>query len=165
MNRSSWCAVLCAAMLLGAATGAAPPPAGAPARVKSVTLRVRHRVFPGFKEDHRIALKKDFAIGDTDYTARVVEYVPDFAMGMESKKVFSRSNEPNNPAFRIIVRMKGQPQDTTWALLNMPPHYTRKSLLAFKVMRIDFMDHPAIVNPDTAETAPKPVEKAGDGRS
>ena len=164
MNRSVWCAVISTAILVVGVSGAAPP-AGVPARVKSVTLRVRHRVFPGFKEDHQIALKKDFAIGDTDYTARIVDYVPDFAMGMDSRKVFSRSNEPNNPAFRIIVRMKGQPQDTTWALLKMPPHFARKSLLAFKVMRIDFLDHPAIVNPDTAETAPKPVEKTGDGRS
>ena len=94
-------------------------------------------------------MNQSFRIGDTDYSARVVQYVSDFAMDMKTRKVVSRSSEPNNPALRIIVRLKGQPQDTTWALLHMPPHFARNSLLAFKVMRIEFAGRGPLLNPDT----------------
>jgi hypothetical protein len=74
-------------------------------------------------------------------------------MALKSGKVFSRSNEPKNPAFQIIVRQKKVVQDTSWAFLNMPPHFGMKSLLAFKVVRIDFVGAPPIVA-DTTQTKP-----------
>ncbi len=139
---------------------AALPPAGhaagaakdAPPQVTRVTLIVRHRAFPDFFDVDSVALKEDFEIGDTPYSARVVEFVPDFAYDLKSHRVLSRTNEPNNPAFRIIVREKKVPQDTVWAFFNMPPHFARKSLLAFMVGRIEFKGRPPMWIGDTTAT-------------
>jgi hypothetical protein len=144
-----------ALVLCGAAAPAAKSPA--PAKVKSVTLAMKHRVFTQFSDVETVALQKDFQVGDSDYSARVVRYVPDFVMELKTGKVVSRSNEPKNPAFEIVVRQKNVPQDTSWAFLNMPPHFGRKSMIAFKVMRIDFVGAPPVVA-DTTKAAPPSSE-------
>jgi len=160
-----WIGFSTALTLLAAGTGpaAAPPEARVTAarataakpayRLDTVTLGIRHRVFQDFMDVRKVRLRQRFQVGDTDYSATVMEFVPDFAMSLRNGKVVSRSPEPNNPAFRIVVRFKGQPQDTTWALLKMPPHFAAKSMLAFKVARIDFIGRPPIVNTDTSGTA------------
>ena len=120
--------------------------------VESVTVRVRHRVWAKFKEEAKVEIGDEFQIGDTEYTARVVRFVPDFAMKMKSKEIVSRSPEPNNPAVRIIVMENEEPADTTWAFTQELPHYGRLSLLAFQIIRIDFEGREPIVVPDTLET-------------
>jgi hypothetical protein len=120
--------------------------------VNSVTVRVRHRVWEKFKEEAEVEIGEEFQIGDTEYTARIVRFVPDFAMKMQSKEVISRTPEPNNPAVRIIVLENEEPTDTTWAFTQELPHYGRLSLLAFQIIRIDFEDREPIVVPDTLET-------------
>jgi hypothetical protein len=129
-----------------------PVPAGG-ARLEAVTLLVRHRVFHDFRDLQRVKLKQDFLLGDTDYSARVVEYLPDFTMDLTSRKIVSKSDRPDNPAFRIVVFPPKVPQDTTWALLNMPPHFARKSLFAFQVVKIEFTGRPPIMV-DTTTAAP-----------
>lgn len=156
--------------LAAAVALAAFPPAGraahaakAPPQVTRVTLLVRHRAFPDFFDVDSVALKEEFEIGDTPYTARVVEFVPDFAMDLKTHRIFSRTNEPNNPAFRVIVREKKVPQDTVWAFFNMPPHFARKSLLAFMVGRIEFKGHPTMMIGDTTATrVPRRPPQAAD---
>lgn len=168
MNALRW-AALCAAASISAVLliGSSPPvgtaaaadaphpastaakPAKAPASkappLKTVTLAIRHRIFHEFADQQAVTLGKDFTVGDTDYTARVVEYVPDFAMDLETHKVVSRSQEPRNPAFKIVVRQGKAYRDTTWAMLSLPPHFARNSYLAFKVMRIDFVGREPLV--------------------
>ena len=141
------------------ATPATAPVASHAARVKSVTLAVRHRIFKNFSDTQEVTLQKEFPVGDSDFSARVVRYVPDFMMNLKSGKVTSRSNEPKNPAFQIIVREKKVVQDTTWAFMNLPPHFGRKSMLAFKIVRIDFVGAPPVVA-DTTHAAP-PAAAAG----
>ena len=141
-----------------APAGSLTPAPGKTAPVTEVTLRIRHQVFADFIEDHRVTLGEEFPVGDTEYSGQIIDYVPDFAMEMKSLKVISRSTEPNNPAFRIIVRQKGVPQDTTWALLNMPPHFARKSILAFRVLKIEFKGHKPVV---PAESKATQVGRAG----
>lgn len=121
-------------------------------KVDAVTLDIRNRVWPDFHEEARVRLKEEFPVGDTDFSARVVEFVPDFSIDMKTRKVRSLSNEPRNPAVRIIVRQKGAPQDTTWAFLNFPPHFSRKSILAFQIKRLDFTDRPPLVAPSDSTT-------------
>ncbi len=139
---------LVVAVLLVAGAEAQTRAGGRPARFQSVTLLIRHRVFHDFEDEQTVKLRQDFILGDTDYHAKVVEYVPDFSMDLKSHKVVTKSPDPNNPAFRIIVYQGKVPQDTTWALINMPPHFARKSYFAFRVMRVDFIGH-APVLPDT----------------
>src|SRR5262245_2437597 len=118
-----------------AASGKAGP------KLSTVTLGVRHRVFHDFTDRHMVRLNQDFLLGDTEYSARVVQYVPDFQMDLQKHKIFSLSDQPNNPAFRIIVRKGKAPQDTSWAFLKSPPHFGARSYFAFQVLRIDFTNH------------------------
>lgn len=144
--------VLTLATLIAAAASATAAAPGRAPQIKSVVLAARHRVFPDFLEVDSVLVKQEYRVGDTPYSAQVVEFVPDFAMDLKTRKVFSRSPEPRNPAFRIIVREKGVPQDTTWAFINMPPHFGRKSLLAFFIVRIDFKDRPSMWADDSLAT-------------
>jgi hypothetical protein len=155
--------VLAAAWTAGVTAGLAATPADPPARavaqgarprVAKVTLGIRHRVFPDFAEKTSVKIGEEFPIGDSRYTGKVVEFVPDFSMDLKSKKVVSRSNELRNPAFRIIVRERGVPQDTSWAFVNMPPHFARNSMLAFKVLRVDFTGRAPLIA-DSTVAAPK----------
>ena len=149
-------------LLLSGTIGATPataPVASHVAPVKTVTLAIRHRIFKNFSDVQAVTLQKEFPVGDSDFSARVIRYVPDFAMELKTGKVISRSNEPKNPAFQIIVREKKVPQDTTWAFLNLPPHFGRKSMLAFKIVRIDFAGAPPVVADTTR--AEKPAAPTG----
>jgi hypothetical protein len=145
------------ALLLAACAVAATPPdsgkAGAhdkPLKVKTVTVLMGHRLYPDFHDLQTVPLGKDFPVGETDYVARVIEFVPDFAIDGSTHKVVSRSNVPRNPACRIIVREKGVPKDTSWAFVNFPPHFSRRALISFRVVRVDFYKAPSIsVEPDT----------------
>ena len=118
-------------------------------RVRTVTFGIRHRVFADFAQLSEVRMKEQFQVGDSPYTARAVEFVPDFSLDLDTRRVVSRSNEPKNPAFRVIVTEKGVPSDTAWAFLNMPPHFSRRSMLAFQVLRIEFVNRPALAARDT----------------
>lgn len=122
-------------------------------RLAAVTLDIRHRVFHDFADRQKVKLNQTFVIGDTDLSARIVQYVPDFSMDLKTRKVTSRTEQPDNPAFRIIVWQKKVPQDTVWAFLNMPPHFAMKSLVAFRVLRVDFVDRASIMV-DTTRAGP-----------
>ncbi len=150
-----WWVVVLAAALAVPALGEAAVSAAQKLRVKTVKVGVGHRVFKGFYDEATVRLDEEFRIGDTEYTARVREFLPDFTMDMKTRKIVSASNSPNNPALRIFVRKNGAPDDTTWAFLNMPPHFGRRSLLAFKILRIDFDNHePIVARRDSSKVAP-----------
>lgn len=148
----------CALFLAACALAAAPPDSGfapdKPLKVKSVTVLMGHRVYPDFRDIQTAPLGKDFQVGETDYTARVVEFVPDFAIDGRTHKVVSRSNVPRNPACRIVVREGRVPKDTSWAFVNFPPHFSKRALISFRVVRIEFFNAPTIeVMPDTTARA------------
>jgi hypothetical protein len=160
------CGVLLTLLTMAAAPGQARPVSAAKApRVETVTLSIRHRVFHDFHDLQSVRIGQKFLLGDTDYDARVVQYVPDFEMDLASRKVVSRSGQPNNPAFRIIVRKGDVPQDTAWAFLNMPPHFGRRSYFAFHVVRIDFSGHAPMVADTVAISAPAPSNAAAPSSS
>ena len=150
MKRPATAIAAFAVLVLAAAPGAAGATTShGPPQVESVVFAITHRVFPDFFEVDSVRLKEEFRVGDTDYSARAVEFVPDFAYDLKTHKVLSRTQEPLNPAFRIIVKQKGVPRDTTWAFLNMPPHFARTSLLAFQIARIDFRGRPPMMAGDS----------------
>ena len=149
-------AVLSAVSLFAAIALAAPasstPPGGsladvAPLKISRVSFIVGHRVFTDFRDEVAVRMHESFHVGDTEYTAKVVEFQPDFTMDLKTRKVKSRTQQPNNPAVRVIVWKHGTPDDTSWAFLNMPPHYGRKSMLAFRLTRLEFENHVAIDAP------------------
>lgn len=131
--------------------GVAPPPPaadakepadGQPLKPTKFTLGVRHRVIHDFAEKAEVKLKEEFRIGDGEYSARIIEFVPDFMI--ENRKVMSRSRAPRNPAIRVVVKENGAVQDTSWAFLNFAPHFSAKSVLAFQVLKIEFENHPPV---------------------
>ena len=164
--------LVCAGVLAGLASAQGAPaktvatpskpanaPVAAPAetlRVDRCTLTVGHRVFTDFRDRITVPLHEEVVIGDSDWSAEVVEFQPDFTMDLATRKVGSRSLAPHNPAVRVIVSKGGTPQDTSWAFLKMPPHFGRKSMLAFQLTRVTFTNH-APVEADSALLAqPQP---------
>lgn len=116
---------------------------------KSVTLHISNRVFPNFHDRVIASPGREFRVGDTDYTATVIDFVPDFSLDLKSHKVTSRGTEPKNPAFRIAVARAGAETDTTWAFFNMPPHYGPRDVLAFVATRIEFTNRAPLVSTDS----------------
>lgn len=141
-----------------AKTSAAPAPVATVAaptetlRVDRCTLTVGHRVFTDFRDRIEVPLHDEVVIGDSDWSAEVVEFQPDFTMDLATRQVGSRSLAPRNPAVRVIVSKGGTPQDTSWAFLKMPPHFGRRSMLAFQLTRVTFTNH-APVEADSAMLA------------
>ncbi len=118
-------------------------------KFQTVSLHVFHRVFRNF-HDHIVAkMKQEFRIGDSEYTGTIVEFVPDFALDLKNHKVTTRGQEPNNPAWRIIVKKNGAPMDTAWAFMDMQPHFTRNALLGFIATRATFENHGAVTSRDS----------------
>jgi len=126
------------AAVVGAADGPAPV---APPKVSTVSFIIGHRVFTEFRDQVTVKMNEDFRVGDSDYSARVVEFQPDFTMDLKNRRVTSRSQEPRNPAVRVRVWKKGAPDDTLWAFLKMPPHFARHSMLAFRLTELTFVNH------------------------
>ncbi len=163
--------LVCAGLLASSAAPGAPTPPTRPAavptpaptavpaetlRVDRCTLTVGHRVFTDFRDRIEVPLHDEVVIGDSDWSAEVVEFQPDFTMDLATRAVTSRSLAPRNPAVRVIVSKGGTPQDTSWAFLKMPPHFGRKSMLAFQLTRVTFTNH-APVEADSALLAqPQP---------
>ena len=68
----------------------------------------------------------------SNYQFRVERFVPDFRYDMDSRTVFSASDEPNNPA--ILVHMKGKDEDyTEWVFSNFSDfHMTKERPIGLK---------------------------------
>jgi hypothetical protein len=134
----------------GVTTTPAAGAAGAgPAKLKSVTLHVFNRVFEQFHDKVEVVPNREFRVGDTDFTFRVVRFEPDFTLDVKKHKVSSRSGEPKNPAFQIVVSRAGTPHDTSWAFFNMPPHFGIREELAFVATKITFTNRPPLVSSDS----------------
>jgi hypothetical protein len=155
-----WAAALLLLLASATAWGAKVAPArgaGKGPRLATVTFGVRHRVFHEFRDLHTVKLNETFPLGDSDYSARVVQYLADFQMDLQAHKIWSMSDEPRNPAFRVIVWKGKTPQDTTWAFLKSPPHFGAHSYFAFQVLRIDFVNHAPLLADTTSAHPPAPM--------
>ena len=147
-------ALLASAPARAAAPGvpAAPRAAttsAAPAKLKNATLHIFNRVFTGFHDKVVAVPNKEFRVGDTEFTFRIIRFEPDFTLDLKHHKVTSRSGDPNNPAFQIVVSRGGAVHDTAWAFFNMPPHFGVKQELAFVATRIEFLNRPALASKDS----------------
>jgi len=99
-----------------------------------VELRVKHRLYPNFQEIHRVKPKEFFEIGDTDYRGKVVRFLPDFAID-DSGRIFSKTDEPNNPAVLVEVWLKNKKVDEIWAFKEgLIPHFKASSTLQFVIV-------------------------------
>jgi hypothetical protein len=155
MRRTFGIAIVLALLAVPAGRAATPAPAATHGpKLEAVTFGIRHRVFHDFRDVQRVKLNQDFLLGDSEYSARVIQYLPDFQMDIEHHKFFSLSDQPRNPAFRVVVSRGKAPHDTSWAFLKSPPHFSAKSYFSFEVLRIDFVGHPPLLADTTTAAQP-----------
>ncbi len=110
------------------------------AEVAEITIRIKHRIFISFEEVLVIEIGEEFQIADDEYSATVLQFVPDFAI-KEDGTVVSRSEEPRNPAIEIDVLKDGEPEDHVWAFFgDGAPHYRRDSMIAFELVSFKWDD-------------------------
>ena len=67
-----------------------------------------------------VELDKELMVGETGYSVRVLRYVPDFVMDIETKEVVTRSSRPNNPAMQIEVKGPDNEVNTSWVFAAFP---------------------------------------------
>ncbi|MCQ9205892.1 MAG: cytochrome c biogenesis protein ResB [Omnitrophica bacterium] len=53
--------------------------------------------------DFPINLNKEYNIEDSSYQLKILRYIPDFSMDITTKEVFSKSDQPHNPAIEVEV--------------------------------------------------------------
>ena len=150
---------LCLASLMLPA--ARPAAAGGPApdstaivadTTLSFGLEIGSRLYPEWKEEQTVKLQDGFYLADTDLTARLVAFVPDFRI--IDKKVRSVSPRMGNPAAFVIVESDSGAVDSTWAFLNFPPHFSPKSFFTFRLREVT-----GYVEPVDTRAAPVADEK------
>jgi hypothetical protein len=109
--------------------------------IQELTIAVRHRAFTGYYEEFQVRMGQKFQLSDTDYYARAVDFVPDFAISLSDKKVFSRSDSLNNPAVKLIVYRGKERLEEVWAFQKVEaPHFSPQSMLGFKLLDFKIED-------------------------
>lgn len=80
------------------------------------------------------SLNKEEIIKNTNYKIKVLYFIPDFALD-ENMQIFSKSEEPNNPA--IFVQLMGEKEKTKefWIFLKFPDfHKLKESPFDFRFL-------------------------------
>jgi len=122
-----------------------------PLEVEEVTVAATHRIYKDYRETLTVKMGERFVLSDTEFSAEAVEFLPDFAINVEKEEVISRSDEPNNPAVRIVVYQNDERVDEVWAFRGKgAPHFYRDSFLAFELL--DYKIKEASSSPSEVET-------------
>ena len=98
-------------------------------------LQAGSRLYPDWKEDHRVRLGERFLLGDTPSSAEVRRFFPAFLI-VDGKKI-NTSRDMVNPAVQIVVYEEGAVSDSTWAFLNFPPHFSARSFFTFQLKSVE----------------------------
>jgi hypothetical protein len=108
------------------------------------TIRVRHISDFRSYEDHAVRVGDEFFIADTEYSVKVEELNPDFAIGMKTKEIVRRSGNLLNPALRLAVSYQAKPLYETWILYqNLVPHEIPEPGFYFQFINYQNMSHAA----------------------
>lgn len=92
-------------------------------RIKEITLSTEGK-------DFRVKIGQEVRIPQTDLVVKATDFVADFVM--EEGKVFSRSNELNNPAVLLEVYQNATFKYKEWVFYKFPEfHHTDKKRLKF----------------------------------
>lgn len=128
--------ILKTAILALLAPAGAASAAAAPADSSLVlVVEVGSRLYPEWHEEVRVRLGETFFLGDSEFTARLRRFVPDFRIS-DTGEIGSASRELANPAARVVVYHDTTATDSSWAFLNFPPHFSPRSFFTFKLKEI-----------------------------
>jgi hypothetical protein len=148
------------------------PAAELPAKAKPVPVRTASpvkdakllfvietgsRLYPDWKEEHRVHMGEPFMLGDTHNQAVVRTLFPDFRI--IDGKVISASDSLKNPAIHVFVRGDSAMADSSWAFLNFPPHFSPKSFFTFQLKEIQGWTGPGAAAPSVAVAKSTPTRK------
>jgi hypothetical protein len=132
---------LVSTLLLAYSPGAVAKKEKRPARTgpDSVVVLIGNRMFPDFGEILSTGLHRRQVIGDTEFSFEVTRFYPHFSINDSTRAIVSLSDEPKNPAFRVLVFNADSLADSTWAFYNLDiPHFSRSSPLWFRVLQFDY---------------------------
>ena len=110
-------------VVLFAAMGCGSPPRR---NIESMDILAVQYGNERFKEQHSVRPGELFTISDTEYTARVLDFVPHFERSLSTGIVTSRSNEMKNPAIKVELLLKGERVYRCWFLRDAPFHHVRR---------------------------------------
>lgn len=99
-------------------------------------LQVRDLHNPDFEEVYKVGMNEEFELGDSGYSARIVRFVPDFRIDLETKEVTSASEEMNNPAVLLEVLKDGEKVAEQWAFRQSMPHMGGSTTFTFTLLTI-----------------------------
>jgi hypothetical protein len=98
------------------------------------TVEAGNRLYLDWKEEHTVALRDTFYLGDSEFTAVVESFLPDFRI-VDGKPV-SLADTLGNPAVHVFVLADSGAVDSSWAFLNFPPHFSARSFYTFQLKQI-----------------------------
>jgi hypothetical protein len=121
-------------------------------------VQIGNRMYPDWKDVQDVHLNREFPIGDTENSGKIVKFLPSFMI--VDGKPRSVSANMDNPAVRIMVYFQGAAKDSAWAFLNFPPHFSPKSFYTFQLKSITGYGA-ATAGADSAAPADNPTHDAG----
>lgn len=74
--------------------------------------------------EYRVKTRQRFSIAGTQDEAQIERIVPDFGIN-EQGKVFSRSDEPRNPAVQLTIYPQNNASYQTWVFANFPDFHKK----------------------------------------
>ncbi len=125
-------------------------------------VEIGNRMYPDWNEIVNVKMRENFYLGDTEFTARVERFVPDFRIS-EGGNVLSHSNELDNPAVHVFVYGDSAATDSTWAFQNFPPHFSPRSFFIFRLKTVEGYLPPDSAGSSVGEGGAIKKEEDGDG--
>jgi hypothetical protein len=122
------------------------------------TIEAGSRLYPEWREEHRVRIGEPFPIGDTEFSAVVARFLPDFRL--VDRRPVSASRRLANPAVLVVAQRDSSGADSTWAFLNFPPHFSPRSFFTFRLKEIVGYAE----DPDSSGTEAPPAGAAAPAR-
>jgi hypothetical protein len=124
-----------------------------------LVIQIGNRLYPTWAETTRVHLNEPFHIGDTEFTAVVTEFLPDFRI--IDGEIISVTDRLANPAAHVVVHGDSAAADSSWAFLNFPPHFSPRSFFTFQLKEVIGYEPLLAEAPDsvTAHGGPAPSVK------
>jgi len=96
-----------------------------PGKAADVALRISGPDLPAGEFNGTVPYDSAFRLPKTDLTVTVSHFIPDFLIDMETGQASSRSNDPNNPAVKVMVFRGKDTLYNHWAFFKFPEQHAK----------------------------------------